>query len=59
MAAILETFMRNRFKISEERLTHCRSCEEFETLTSRCKQCGCFMPIKVKIPGQECPLKKW
>lgn len=45
--------------MSEDRLNICRSCEHFEEITSRCKQCGCFMEIKTRIPFVECPVGKW
>ena len=46
-------------KMSEDRLNVCRSCEHFEENTSRCKQCGCFMELKTRIPFVECPVGKW
>lgn len=59
MVAILESYMRDRFKVSNERLKHCESCEHFEKRTSRCDKCGCFMNFKTLIPGSSCPLGKW
>ena len=44
--------------IRNEKLKICKSCDQYESITLRCKQCGCIMPIKTWIPGNTCPLKK-
>jgi hypothetical protein len=43
----------------EYRLDICRACEHFVKLTSQCTQCGCFMPLKAKLPHATCPVNKW
>jgi hypothetical protein len=42
-----------------ERYSICKECPEFFKLTAQCKKCGCFMKLKVLLPGQECPIGKW
>ena len=42
-----------------KRLSICNECEKFIHLTSQCKDCGCFMNLKTKLPNSECPLGKW
>ena len=42
----------NRYKI-------CLDCPELISLTKQCKQCGCFMALKVKLQEASCPLQKW
>ncbi len=42
-----------------ERFEICKSCPEFIKLTTQCKQCGCIMSAKTKLPNAECPLGKW
>lgn len=42
-----------------DRMKICLQCEHFLKITKQCKKCGCFMPIKVRIPGQKCPVEKW
>jgi hypothetical protein len=37
----------------------CLDCDELIRLTKQCKQCGCVMPLKVKLKKAECPLGKW
>jgi peptide deformylase len=50
-------------KLSEEeskkRLDICLSCDRLFTKTSQCKECGCYMPAKTKLPHASCPLGKW
>jgi len=37
----------------------CVSCDRLFKPTRQCKECGCFMKIKVRLKGSTCPLKKW
>lgn len=37
----------------------CVDCDRLIRLTRQCKECGCFMKIKVRLRGAECPLGKW
>lgn len=54
-------------EISDKRMSICNGCPELRTKTNfrgvkdTCKQCGCFMPEKTKLPGAFCPLDppKW
>jgi hypothetical protein len=41
------------------RYSMCNDCPEFIKSTSQCKQCGCFMKLKVKLKHAVCPLGKW
>ena len=41
------------------KLNICLTCEEFNTETKKCKQCGCYMPLKTLVPGMKCQLNKW
>jgi Cu2+-containing amine oxidase len=41
------------------RLATCEVCPSLLKLTHQCKECGCFMKIKVKLKDAECPLGKW
>lgn len=36
----------------------CKSCPLF-TILKTCKECGCIMPLKIKVASASCPLKKW
>ena len=41
------------------RLALCNECPRLVKAVQVCKECGCFMPAKVWISGQSCPLGKW
>lgn len=41
-----------------KRIATCRACPELNKLNI-CRQCGCFMPAKVRLPETFCPLLKW
>lgn len=45
--------------LQEERFNICKSCEYLTAVTNQCKQCGCFMNLKVKLAEAKCPLGKW
>ena len=51
-----------------ERWSICEGCEHFREFSivhrhlnvgHQCDQCGCFMEVKVRIPGMKCPIGKW
>ena len=43
---------------SKQRMEICKKCVFF-TKYKFCKMCGCFMPVKTKIPFMKCPAEKW
>jgi hypothetical protein len=47
------------FKQAEERMAICRECPRLFQPTRTCKECGCFMLVKTKVPVMSCPLGKW
>ena len=53
----------NEEKASEEkannRLKICEECDSLLRLTKQCKECGCVMPLKVKLEKATCPIGKW
>lgn len=51
-------FLVNKEKNAEERLNICKQCPELKAL-NRCRLCGCFMGIKVRIFKSSCPAGKW
>ena len=46
-------------KESSKRLNVCLGCDRLIKLTNQCKECGCFMDMKVKLPHATCPIGKW
>ena len=47
-----------KISIRNEKLKICKSCEKYNTVTTQCRECGCFMPIKTWLEGNTCPLGK-
>lgn len=45
--------------IAEERMAICRACPQLIQSLGQCKECGCFMEAKTKLPNASCPLGKW
>ena len=47
--------------IAELRLKICEDCPNLNKQLYQCKECGCFMKIKVKLAVAHCPLPepKW
>jgi hypothetical protein len=41
------------------RYSICEQCPSLIKLTHQCKECGCFMNLKVKLELATCPLGKW
>jgi hypothetical protein len=44
---------------SESRYNTCLDCDRLLPVTHQCKECGCFMKMKVKLQNATCPLGKW
>jgi hypothetical protein len=42
-----------------KRLSVCESCDRFLKPTKQCLECGCIMPLKVRLQQAKCPLNKW
>jgi hypothetical protein len=45
-------------EIQEKRYEICKVCKHFTALKT-CKECGCIMPLKVKLFDAKCPIGKW
>lgn len=46
-------------EVAENRFEICKACPEYIKSTHQCKECGCIMNLKVKLPNASCPLGKW
>ena len=44
---------------AKERIDECLKCDRLIPVTHQCKECGCFMNLKVKLELATCPLGKW
>lgn len=45
--------------VATARMSICKSCEDFNSKTTQCRRCGCFMSAKVKLKQGSCPIGKW
>jgi hypothetical protein len=45
--------------VSNARYSICDACPSLIKATKQCKECGCFMKLKVKLAAATCPLGKW
>lgn len=55
--AIGESFFADN-EVQQTRYDLCKSCSSFTSLKT-CRECGCIMPLKIKITDSVCPLSKW
>ena len=46
-------------ELADRRMEICLGCPQLIKLTNQCKECGCIMNLKTKLPNAECPLGKW
>ena len=46
-------------RVEHDRMSECRKCIRFNSLTKICRECGCFMPAKTKLPNAFCPIGTW
>lgn len=46
-------------ELAGKRLDICLGCDRLLKSTKQCKECGCFMTLKVKLQEAVCPLGKW
>lgn len=45
--------------VQEARYDICLSCDRLTNVTKQCRECGCFMKLKVKLAEAVCPIGKW
>lgn len=46
-------------QLQDERYAVCTACDRLTKTTKQCRECGCFMKLKVKLADATCPLGKW
>ena len=54
-----ETLFDSSKKCQKERWSICHACEHFDEPEEGCKECGCYLPHKIKDQWGDCPLDKW
>ena len=52
-------YIKEKYRLSDERMAICNECEHLEQQSKKCKMCGCFMEYKTKLPYVSCPIGKW
>ena len=45
--------------VKEERIKICEGCEHYNSESTRCDECGCFINIKAGWASEKCPIDKW
>jgi len=46
-------------KVYNDRISICSDCPQFDSVLTRCKDCGCFLYIKARLNSAKCPQNKW
>lgn len=44
---------------ANKRLSICKQCQFFNSLSQRCSKCGCFLSVKTYLKAEKCPIGKW
>lgn len=45
--------------LHKERMSLCETCDYYNSTTSQCKICGCFMLVKTRSVSAKCPKDFW
>jgi hypothetical protein len=45
--------------VAKKRMSLCSDCPFLVKATTTCTKCGCFMKLKTRLEGSECPIGKW
>jgi hypothetical protein len=45
--------------IYKKRISICKQCPHYIRMTKQCSQCGCFLSLKARLGGEECPVGRW
>ncbi len=46
-------------EVSSTRMSICETCPRLRKPIYQCRECGCFMKLKVKLAAATCPIGKW
>lgn len=46
-------------KTIDGRKNLCYNCEIRNEKLNTCTACGCFIPAKIRLKDEQCPLEKW
>jgi hypothetical protein len=56
---VLNPELRADPKVGAARMTICEQCPQLIKGIKQCKECGCFMKVKVYLKDATCPLGRW
>jgi hypothetical protein len=56
---MLDNYFKERYGMSDRRMSICMECDKLDKTFKLCRQCGCMMEMKTKLYYAECPLGKW
>ena len=45
--------------IVEARTQICSTCQHYDSLKHRCRECGCHLSNKINFVASDCPLEFW
>ena len=45
--------------VKAQRIMICEGCEHYNSESTRCDECGCFINIKAGWASERCPIGKW
>ena len=46
-------------EVEDERWACCRACDSYVPDSIQCRECTCFLQIKIPLAQEKCPKKKW
>ena len=46
-------------ELVDKRMKLCEECSEFIQKTRKCKACGCYLDLKIKLTAAKCILDEW
>jgi hypothetical protein len=64
LASTAAAFAASGFELADDaekarRLAICHACPDFDAGQGRCRLCGCFAEVKVRVGVAGCPAGKW
>jgi hypothetical protein len=52
-------FLKDGDATYENRKELCNDCEYYSSVVKICEKCHCFIPMKMRLAWQSCPIDKW
>ena len=45
--------------LADTRTILCETCPSFEPASRQCRECTCFVDVKVLLSTEKCPIQRW